>query len=50
MSEKTADKDLNMERRIIRIIDVDNAEEYYKIGSILNMAMEKNTESKMDRT
>ena len=33
--KKTADKNLNMERSIIRIRDVDNAERgYYKIGSI----------------
>ena len=33
--KKTADKDPNMERSIIRIRDVDNAERgYYKIGSI----------------
>ena len=48
-SEEKADKDLNMERSIIRIRDVDNAERRYQTtGSIRNVVMEKNNESKMD--
>jgi hypothetical protein len=39
-----------MERSIIRITDVDNAEGgYWNIRSIRNVVMEKNDESEMDR-